>query len=194
MMESLSYIVCSFSHQTATYLKQCKHSNYGVENIPMYIMSQFQDKLNTLILLGVRQVHQGSLQHVQFQQCSRISIYRMEQLPLASYTMQSMYIIETRRGRKRTLRDTQHYSCALICTQTALKLHLPQLQNECLAHSPLPCTKTYQYSTTRAGSSSLSACIMRIEYWSTHTRETASTVAHVLTCRLTNYRTSYIRE
>ena len=41
---------------TATYLKQCKYSNYGVDNIQMYIMSQLQDKLNTLILLGVRQV------------------------------------------------------------------------------------------------------------------------------------------
>ena len=41
---------------TATYLKQCEHSNYGVDNIQMYIMSQLQDKLNTLILLGVRQV------------------------------------------------------------------------------------------------------------------------------------------
>lgn len=44
------------SDTTATYLKQCEYSNYGVDNIHMYIMSQLQDKLNTLILLGVRQV------------------------------------------------------------------------------------------------------------------------------------------
>ena len=31
------------SDATATYLKQCEHSNYGVDNIQMYIMSQLQD-------------------------------------------------------------------------------------------------------------------------------------------------------
>ena len=32
------------SDTTATYLMQCEHTNYGVDNIPMYIMSQLQDK------------------------------------------------------------------------------------------------------------------------------------------------------
>ena len=135
------------SDTTATYLKHCAHTHYVVDNIQMYIMSQLhtgQIKHFAIVSSQTSFVShfaskicfiRRSLQHIQFKQCSRISIFRMEQLSLASYTKQSMYIIITRRGRKSTLRDNQRYICALICTQTALKLHLPQLQNVCIAHT-----------------------------------------------------------